>query len=53
MMDWEKQIIGPKGVVELEMAMRKMATEKDQEVRKMGKRMWEMYVQKWPERVDE
>lgn len=50
--DWEKEVIGAKGVVELEVAIRRMATEKDAEVRKIGKRMWDVFTAKWPERIE-
>jgi hypothetical protein len=50
--DWEKELVGTRGVGELEGAMRRMATEKDAEVRKIGKRMWEVYTGKWPERIE-
>lgn len=51
MREWSRELIGAKGVVELESAMRRMATEKDAEVRKIGKRMWAVYEAKWPERI--
>lgn len=51
--EWDKELVGAKGVAELEVAMRKMATEKDAEVRKIGKRMWENYTAKWPERIEQ
>lgn len=53
MREWDKDLVGPKGVVELEVAMRRMATEKDAEVRKIGKRMWESYAARWPERIEQ
>jgi hypothetical protein len=51
--EWDRELIGNKGLVELEAAMKRMATEKDAEVRKIGKRMWENYAAKWPERIEE
>jgi hypothetical protein len=30
-----------------------MATDKDAEVRQTGKRVWAMFTEYWPERVDE
>lgn len=51
--EWDKDLVGAKGVVELEVAMRRMATEKDAEVRKIGKRMWEAYAARWPERIEQ
>ncbi|KAJ9101103.1 hypothetical protein QFC21_003321 [Naganishia friedmannii] len=51
--EWDRELIGNKGLVELEVAMKRMATEKDAEVRKIGKRMWENYAAKWPERIEE
>lgn len=53
LMEWDRETIGRKGITELEGAVRKMATEKDAEVRRTGKGMWKVYVEKWPERVDE
>jgi hypothetical protein len=50
--DWDKALIGTKGIMEIEAAMRKMATDKDPEVRKAGKAVWEQYKIVWPERVD-
>lgn len=49
--DWDKSVIGGK-VAEIEVAMRKMATDKDPEVRKAGKSVWERYKVVFPERVD-
>lgn len=51
--EWDRELIGNKGLIELEAAMKRMATEKDAEVRKIGKRMWEDYTAKWPERIEE
>lgn len=53
LIEWDRETIGRKGIAELEGAVRKMATEKDAEVRRTGKGMWKVYVEKWPERVDE
>lgn len=41
------------GLVTLEEGMKKMATDKDAEVRQIGKRVWARYMEVWPERVDE
>ena len=37
----------------LEEALRRVATDKDPEVRQSGKRLWKRYQDVWPERVDE
>jgi len=39
--------------VVLEEALRKMATDKDPEVRQISKRVWARFSEGWPERVDE
>lgn len=44
-------MMGPKGMSEVEDAMRKMATERDAEVRKIAKGMWEVYMELYEERV--
>ncbi|GHJ89308.1 hypothetical protein NliqN6_5710 [Naganishia liquefaciens] len=51
--EWPREVIGARGVVELEAAMKRMATEKDAEVRKIGKRMWGVFEAKWPERIEQ
>jgi len=51
--EWDRDVIGEKGVVVLEDSLRKMATDKDSEVRKLGKTVWARYCDVWPERVDE
>jgi len=40
--EWSKELIGERGVVVLEEALRKMATDKDPEVRQISKRVWAM-----------
>ena len=50
--EWEKELWDPKISV-LEDAMRKMATDKDPEVRRTGKAIWLKYTEIWSERVDE
>lgn len=51
--EWSRESIGVKGIVELEMAIRKMATDRDPDTRKAAKRAWEAFESKYPERVDE
>lgn len=51
--EWSKESIGVKGVVELESAIRKMATDRDPDTRKAAKRAWEAFQGRFPERVDE
>lgn len=51
--EWTREIITEKGVVILEEALRKMATDKDPEVRQISKRVWARFREVWPERVDE
>ena len=49
--EWERVLWGGKVVV-LEEAIRKMATDKDPEVRQIGKRVWGKFGEVWPERVE-
>ncbi len=51
--EWSKELIGERGAVVLEEALRKMATDKDPEVRQISKRVWARFSEGWPERVDE
>jgi hypothetical protein len=53
MREWEKEVFGEKGAVMLEESLRRMATDKDPEVRGTGKRVWAKFTEVWPERVDE
>lgn len=53
MLEWPFEILGEKGVEKLEDALRKMATDKDAEVRQTSKRIWGKYNELWPERVEE
>ena len=48
---WEVGMMGNKGMLEVEDAMRRMATERDAEVRKIAKGMWEVYNELYPDRV--
>jgi len=50
--EWTREIWGSK-VGELEWSLKKMGADKDAEVRKIGKRVWALYNETWPERVDE
>ncbi len=52
-MEWSREVIGEKGVLVLEEALKKMATDKDPEVRQISKRVWARFNEVWPERVDE
>lgn len=52
-MEWSREVIGEKGVLVLEAALKKMATDKDPEVRQISKRVWARFNEVWPERVDE
>ncbi|ORY35360.1 clasp N terminal-domain-containing protein [Naematelia encephala] len=51
--EWEREVFGVKGVERLEDALRKMATDKDPEVRQISKRIWVRYNEVWPERVED
>lgn len=42
-----------KGLIGLEEGLRKMGTDKDPEVRQVGKRVWKLFAENWTERVDE
>ena len=50
---WEKEIWGEKGVVALEEIIRKIAVDKDAEVRQTAKSIWALFTSQWPERVEE
>lgn len=52
MEEWDRDVIGTRGIQELEGAMKKMATDKDPEVRRAAKKSWEAFANKYPERVD-
>jgi hypothetical protein len=51
--EWSKAVIGEKGVVVIEEAVKKMATDKDPEVRATGKRVWARFRDIWQERIEE
>jgi hypothetical protein len=51
--EWSKETFGLRGVAELENCLRKIAVDKDAEVRKIGKKIWTLYTAIWPERVEE
>lgn len=51
-LEWEHSVWGEKGLDTLELCIRKMATDRDAEVRKTGKRVWDLFMDIWPERVD-
>nr|XP_031860079.1 uncharacterized protein CI109_004443 [Kwoniella shandongensis]KAA5527151.1 hypothetical protein CI109_004443 [Kwoniella shandongensis] len=53
MKEWEKETFGEKGATMLEDCVKKMATDKDPEVRQTGRRVWAKFQEIWPERVDE
>ncbi|OCF30647.1 hypothetical protein I316_07695 [Kwoniella heveanensis BCC8398] len=50
--EWPKEIWSEKGLTVLEESVRKMATDKDPEVRQTGKRVWALFMDIWPERVE-
>lgn len=51
--EWEVETWTEKSLLALEEGLRRMATDKDPEVRQTGKRVWAKYTTAWPERVDE
>jgi hypothetical protein len=53
MNQWEIEVFTEKSLIALEEALRRMATDKDAEVRQTGKRVWTKFAELWPERVDE
>jgi hypothetical protein len=53
MKEWDTGIWGEKGLVVLEEVLRKIAVDRDQEVRATGKRVWKLFCDFWPERVEE
>lgn len=50
---WGREVWTERSMVCLEEGMRKMATDKDPEVRTTGKRVWVQFSETFPERVDE
>ncbi|KAL7423510.1 hypothetical protein Q5752_001090 [Cryptotrichosporon argae] len=51
--EWPREIWSDKEVETLEACVRKMATDRDAEVRKIAKRVWGRFMEVWPERVEE
>ncbi|WVQ81703.1 hypothetical protein IAT38_003828 [Cryptococcus sp. DSM 104549] len=51
--EWPAEVWAEKWLVVLEGGMKKMATDKDPDVRKVGKRVWALFNEFWPERVEE
>lgn len=50
---WEREVWTEKSLLALEEGLRKMATDKDPEVRQTGKRVWARFMDIFSERVDE
>lgn len=50
---WSRDVWTERSLVALEDGLRKMATDKDPEVRQTGKKVWAGFTQHFPERVDE
>lgn len=53
MMHWEHHRWAEKDLEVLELCIRKMATDRDGDVRKIARRVWALFGELWPERVDE
>ncbi|KAK8854943.1 hypothetical protein IAR55_003682 [Kwoniella newhampshirensis] len=53
MKEWGKEIFGKKGAKMLEDCVKKMATDKDPEVRQTGRRVWAKFQEIWAERIDD
>lgn len=53
MSTWDKSVWTAKNVVMLEEGVRKMAVDKDPAVRQTGKKVWGVFQDLWPERVEE
>ncbi|XAO25856.1 hypothetical protein I312_104686 [Cryptococcus bacillisporus CA1280] len=51
--EWPVELWTEKWLVILEESLKKMATNKDPDVRKAGKNVWALFMDAWPERVDE
>jgi len=51
--EWDIEVFTERSLVSLEEGLRRMATDKDAEVRQTGKRVWGKFMELWPERVDE
>ncbi|EKD02119.1 hypothetical protein A1Q2_03481 [Trichosporon asahii var. asahii CBS 8904] len=52
-LEWDRDIWNEKGLDVLELCIRKMATDRDADVRKTGKRVWALFMDIWPERIDD
>lgn len=50
--EWERSRWHERDLELLELCVRKMATDRDAEVRKTAKRVWGLFVETWPERVE-
>ena len=54
MFEWKGEgVWGEKVLGILEEGLKRMATDKDAEVRQTSKRVWAQYQQTWPDRVEE
>ncbi|WWC63115.1 uncharacterized protein I303_105715 [Kwoniella dejecticola CBS 10117] len=53
MKEWPAEIWTEKYLVLLEESVRKMAVDKDPEVRQTSRRVWSMFMEFWPERVED
>lgn len=51
--EWPVELWTEKWLVILEESLKKMATNKDPDVRKAGKNVWALFMDAWPERVNE
>lgn len=50
---WDTGVWGEKGILALEEVIRKTAGDKDASVRQIGKALWALFSEYWPERVEE
>ncbi|WVQ99840.1 hypothetical protein IAU59_006983 [Kwoniella sp. CBS 9459] len=50
--EWPSEIWTEKAMTIVEESVKKMATDKDPEVRQTGKRVWALFMDVWPERVE-
>ncbi|WVF72621.1 hypothetical protein IAT40_007439 [Kwoniella sp. CBS 6097] len=53
MIEWPNDIWSEKALTILEESVKKMAVDKDPEVRQTGKRVWALFMDVWPERVED
>ncbi|WVO15904.1 hypothetical protein L204_103569 [Cryptococcus depauperatus] len=51
--DWPEELWTDKWLNILEDCMKKMAADRDAEVRKIAKKIWEIFADRWSERIDE